>query len=184
MRLCSTRKKSTPFALQIATLAISDYTALLNENVSFRSIATSVHQLPYISEESFRQDLLFVPFCLVFGFSGLVFSVLDILLLKSNNIVGLFRVAGITEWTTYLGVMMYKTMTTFVPFFLLLVILGLSVGLVIFGNAGRWLATIGLMLAYAYSATPMGLLLAKRFIHGDYKSVANWFPGYVDLVQS
>jgi len=39
------------------------------------------------------------------------------------------------------------------------------------------------MFAYAYSTAPQGLILAKRFIHSDYKSVANWFPGvYMTLL--
>lgn len=167
----------TPFALQVATAVISNYSAWLNPNIIIDGIAASVQQLPYIAGAPFRGDLLFIPFCLSFGFAGLAFSVLDILLLKGDNSVGLFRVSGVTEWTTYLGVMVYKLKTSFLPFFTLLLILGLALGLVLFGNAGRWLATILLMLAYAYSLTPMGLILAKRFIHSDYKSVANWFPG-------
>lgn len=30
---------------------------------------------------------------------------------------------------------------------------------------------------YAYSGSPIGLILAKRFIHGNFKETANWFPG-------
>eukprot|EP00934_Nitzschia_sp_Nitz4_P004854 Nitzschia sp. Nitz4//scaffold351_size16537//459//7245//NITZ4_008851-RA/size16537-augustus-gene-0.0-mRNA-1//1//CDS//3329548881//4844//frame0 len=165
----------SPFSLQIATMVVSDYSAFFSSNST--GISTTLEQLPYVKEADFRTDLLFVPLCLVFGFSGLVFSVLDVLLLKADNVVGLFRVSGITEWTAYLGVTMYKLTTTFLPFFVVLVALALPLGIVIFGNAGRWLASILLMFAYAYSATPFGLLLAKRFITGDYKSVTNWFPG-------
>lgn len=169
----------TPFALQVATTVISNYSAWLNPNISIDGIATAVQQLPYIAESPFRIDLLFIPFCISFGFAGLAFSVLDVLLLKGDNSITIFRVSGITEWTTYLGVTAYKFTTTFLPFFVLLVVLGFSVGLTIFGNAGRWLGSILLMAAYGYSQTPMGLILAKRFIHSDFKSVANWFPGYV-----
>jgi ABC-type multidrug transport system ATPase subunit len=122
-------------------------------------------------------DLLLLPMMLSFGFAGLSFSVLDVLLLKGNNIIELFRVGGITEWMTYVGVTGYKLKTTFIPFFLVTLILGLSLKSVLFGNGGRWLGTILIMFAYAYSSTPMGLVLAKRFIKGDYKEVANWFPG-------
>ena len=136
-----------------------------------------VQQLPYISDAPFRVDLLVLPMCLAFGFAGLAFSVLDVLLLKGDNIIGLFRVAGITEWMAYLGVVSYKLLTTFVPFFTLVVILGLSLESVLFGNGGRWLGSILIMISYAYSTGPLGLIIAKRFIHSDYKSVANWFPG-------
>lgn len=30
---------------------------------------------------------------------------------------------------------------------------------------------------YAYSGTPLSLILAKKFIHGSFKEAANWFPG-------
>jgi hypothetical protein len=165
------------FALQVATGVLTNYSAWLTGALD--GISVSVQQLPYISETPFRADLLFIPYCISFGFAGLAFSVLDILLLKGNQIIGHFRVVGITEWTTYLGVMLYKCQTTFVPFFVLLLVLGFSVGLVIFGDAGRWLGTLLLILTYAFSSTPIGLILAKRFIHSDYKTVANWFPGYV-----
>lgn len=83
---------------------------------------------------------------LSFGFAGLAFTVLDALLLKGNNIIELFRVGGITEWQTYLGVSAYKLGTTFVPFFTLTIILCFSLKSVLFGNAGRWLATILIMI--------------------------------------
>lgn len=169
----------TSFALQVAANVISNYTAILAPNSTINGIATAVQQLPYIKEAEFRTDVLFIPFCISFGFAGLAFAVLDILLLKGDNVIALFRVAGITEWTSYMGVMAYKCSTTFFPFFTLLLVLGFSVGLVLFGSAGRWLGSLLLMFAYAYSSTPMGLILAKRFIHSDYKSVSNWFPGYV-----
>lgn len=76
-----------------------------------------------------------------------------------------------------MGVMFYKCTTSFAPFFALVLILSYAMKIVIMGNAGRWLGTILIMLAYAYSTTPIGLILAKRFIHGDFKSVASWFPG-------
>ena len=31
----------------------------------------------------------------------------------------------------------------------------------------------------SYSGTPVGLIFAKRYVHGNYKEVANWLPGYV-----
>lgn len=167
----------SPFALQVGVLVMSNYTAQLDPNSAINGIATSVQQLPYLYTAAFRIDLLFIPYCLCFGFAGLAFSVLDILLLKGKKIIEIFRVNGVTEWTTYLGVMEYKFYTTFVPFFVLLIVLGFSLGIVLFGNAGRWLATILVCLSYAFSSSPQGLILAKRFIRSDYKSVANWFPG-------
>ena len=107
----------------------------------------------------------------------MAFSVLDVLLLKADNIISLFRVAGITEWTTYLGVMMYKFTTSFTPFFLLLIILSFALKSVLMGNGGRWLGTILVLFGYAYSTTPIGLILAKRFIHSDFRAAANTFPG-------
>jgi hypothetical protein len=167
----------SPFALQLGVLVLSNFTALLDPESGVDGIAATVQQLPYVTDAPFRLDLLILPFCLAFGFAGMAFSVLDVLLLKGDNIISLFRVAGISEWMTYLGVMMYKCTTTFLPFFVLLIILGLPLQLVLFGNGGRWLGTILVMIMYAYSTTPMGLVLAKRFIHSDFKSVANWFPG-------
>ena len=167
----------SPFALQVGVSVVSNITALVDLNSTISGITTYVQQLPYISEVPFRSDILFISFCLSFGFSGLAFSVIDILLLKSQNVIELFRTVGISEWTTYMGVMCYKSTTTFLPFFFLTIVLGLSTGLVLFGSAGRWLGTILLMIGYAYSSTPMGLLLAKRFIHGELKQVTSWFPG-------
>ena len=112
---------------------------------------------------------------LAYGFAGLAFSVLDILLLRADNIIGLFQVTGISEWATYLGVTQYKCATSFVPFFILLVILGVALKSVLFGNAGRWLATILTMFLYAFSNTPMGLLIAKRFVKSNFRGVANWY---------
>jgi hypothetical protein len=168
----------SPFALQIGALVLSNFSAWLDsDNSLIGGIVTTVQQLPYVSDPPFRVDLLVLPLCLAFGFAGIAFSVLDVLLLKGDGIIGLFRVAGITEWMAYLGVMMYKCTTTFLPFFALVIVLGLALKTVLFGNGGRWLGTILVMLGYAYSTGPMGLILAKRFIHSDFKSVANWFPG-------
>ncbi len=166
------------FALQFGAAVVANYSTWLgSSSILNDGIATSVQQLPYVTESPFRFDLLFLPMMLSFGFAGLAFSVLDVLLLKGNNIIDLFRVGGITEWTTYLGVTGYKLYTTFTPFFVVAIILGLALKSVLFGNGGRWLGTILIMLGYAYSSTPVGLILAKRFIKGEYKEVANWFPG-------
>ena len=166
------------FALQFGASVIANYSVWLgNNSILNDGITTSVQQLPYVTESPFRFDVLFLPMMLSFGFAGLAFTVLDVLLLKGNNIVELFRVGGITEWTTYLGVSGYKLYTTFIPFFSVAIILGLALKSVMFGNGGRWLGTILIMIGYAYSSTPIGLILAKRFVKGDYKEVANWFPG-------
>eukprot|EP00985_Skeletonema_marinoi_P021092 scaffold12780_cov145-Skeletonema_marinoi.AAC.2 len=166
------------FALQFGASVLANYSTWLgNSSILNDGISTSVQQLPYVTDSPFRFDLLFLPMMLSFGFAGLAFTVLDVLLLKGNNIVELFRVGGITEWTTYLGVTGYKLYTTFTPFFIVAIILGLALKSVLFGNGGRWLGTILIMFGYAYSSTPIGLILAKRFIKGDYKEVANWFPG-------
>lgn len=172
-----------PFALQVGLQVLGSYTAVFS---GAEGISNNLVQLPYTTTV-FRVDLLILPIMLAFGFSGLAFVVLDVLLLKSDNIIGLFRVSGVTEWSTYLGVMLYKTTTTFFPFFVLVIVLGLALDSVLMGNAGRWLGTIMIMLGYAYSCTPMGLILVKRFIHKDYKAAANIFPGtlsFVELVQS
>lgn len=174
----------SPFALQIGALILSNYTAILDTNITLGGIATTLQQLPYISEAPYRFDTIILPMCIAFGFSGMSFVVFDILLLKGDNIVGVFRVSGIDEWMTCLGIMMYKCTSTFLPFFLLVIIFGFALQIVLFGNGGRWLGTVLLMLGYAYSTTPMGLILAKRFITSDFKSVANWFPGYDCLFMS
>ena len=167
-----------PFALQFGIAVLANYSTWQGNSSTLNDgISTSVQQLPYITDNPFRMDLLLLPMMLSFGFAGLSFAVLDVLLLKGNNIIELFRVGGITEWMTYVGVTGYKLKTTFIPFFLVTLILGLSLKSVLFGNGGRWLGTILIMFAYAYSSTPLGLVLAKRFIKGDYKEVANWFPG-------
>ena len=166
------------FALQFGASVVANYSTWLgNSSILNDGIATSVQQLPYVTESPFRFDALFLPMCMSFGFAGLTFSVLDVLLLKGDHVVELFRVGGITEWTTYLGVTGYKLYTTFTPFFIVAIILGLALKSILFGNGGRWLGTILIMLGYAYSSTPLGLLLAKRFIKGDYKEVASWLPG-------
>ena len=168
----------SPFALQTGLSVLTNSTIWSRSNdYTDDGISTAVQQLPYLSTVPFRVDLLFIPYCLVFGFAGLAFSVLDVLILKGNHIVELFRVNGVTEVTTYLGVVEYKLYTTFLPFFLLLIILGFSLKTVLFGNGGRSLATILICISYAFSSSPQGLILAKRFIHSDYKKVANWFPG-------
>ena len=134
------------FALQFGASVLANYSIFL-DGVSFLGgIATSVQQLPYERDAPFRFDILFLPMMLSFGFSGLAFTVLDVLLLKGNNIVELFRVAGITEWLTYLGVSLYKFMSSFVPFFTVALILCFSLKSVLVGNAGRWLGTILIML--------------------------------------
>lgn len=167
-------RELSSFALQIGTAVTSSVSA---SNIGIDPISTSVKQLPYVSDEPFRIDLLLFPMFLSFGFVGTVYSVLDVLLLKGDNTIALFRVAGITEWTANLGITTYKATITFLPFFVLLLILGFSLQLSFMGNGGRWLGTIFLLLAYLYSVSPIGLLLGKKFIHGNFKSVANWFPG-------
>jgi hypothetical protein len=168
--------KVDAFALQIGLSVMTNVSAWISGN-SASGIATTLQQVPYSADAPFRIDVIILPLFLSFGFVGVAFIVLDVLLLKGDNIIELFRVAGITEFHTYLGVAAYKVLTTFVPFFTLVIILGLSLDSVLFGNGGRWLATILVMLAYAYSTAPLGLILAKRFIHSDFKAVANWFPG-------
>jgi len=142
-----------------------------------------VQQLPYMSTVPFRVDFLLLPMALMFGVVSLGYCVLDALLLKSDNVIGLFRTAGITEWSAYLGIAFYKLNTTFFPFFILTIILGISLKLTIMGNAGRWLGTIVLLLLYAYATPPMGLILAKKYIKSDYKFASSWFPGvYMTVV--
>ena len=102
-------------ALQVATGVLTNYSALIDPSGSVGGISTKVQQLPYLSSDPFRIDLLFIPFCLMLGFAGLAFSVLDVLLLKGQKIIELFRVNGITEWVTYLGVVNYKLLSTFFP---------------------------------------------------------------------
>ena len=134
------------FALQFSASVLANYSALLSTDSPFEGIATSIQQLPYTLDAPFRFDLLFLPLMLSFGFAGLAFTVLDVLLLKGNNIVEQFRVAGITEWLTYLGTASYKLLTTFFPFFMTTIVLGLALSSVLFGNGGRWLGTLLVML--------------------------------------
>jgi len=170
----------SPFSLQVGVQVLGAYAASINglsETVSVRLM-----QLPYTTEP-FRVDLLLLPMILAYGFSGLVFSVLDVLLLRSDNIIDLFRVTGVSEWRTYQGVVLYKLGTTFVPFFALVLILGAAFDSILMGNAGRWLGTICAMLGYAYSVAPLGIIFAKRFVKSDFKRAANVFPGlYLTLV--
>jgi energy-coupling factor transporter ATP-binding protein EcfA2 len=172
----------TPFALQLAEFASS--AASLSQNASSTtSLNVFVQQLPFVSEEPFRIDFLLLPIALVFGFTGMVMSILDVLTLKGNNAVSLFRVAGVNEWTIYLGVMYYKCTTTFMPFFVLTMVLSLAFKNVLLGNGGRWLAFTLTLLLFAYSSTPIGLIIGKRFIHRDFDSVKGWFPAaYFTLI--
>lgn len=172
------------FALPIGISILSNYSVLMaGSNNTETGIATTFQKLPYEADSPFRIDLIILPLFLSFGFVGVAFAVLDALLLRGDNIVELFRVAGINEWYTYLGITSYKLLTHFIPFFLLVIILGLATNSVLFGNGGRWLATLLTMFLYAFSVAPQGLILAKRFIHSDFKSVANWFPGvYMTLI--
>jgi len=169
-------------ALQIAVSVLSSASATLSNNETI-GISTSLQQVPYLAGTPFRIDMIILPLFLSFGFVGIAFVVLDVLLLRGDNIIELFRVAGITEFYSYLGVASYKVLSTFMPFFTLLIILGISFDSVLFGSGGRWLATLLTMLMYAYSTCPLGLILAKRYIHSDFKAVANWFPGvYMTLL--
>lgn len=170
-------QEQSNFALQVGVTVLANYTSWVDPGSFVNGVVTKVQQLPYTSSAPFRIDLLFIPFCLMLGFAGLAFSVLDVLLLKGQKIIELFRVNGVTELTTYLGTMNYKVLTTFVPFLIIFVVLGVSLGIVLFGNAGRWLGTVLLCFVYAFSSSPQGLILAKKFIKSDFKSVANWFPG-------
>jgi len=169
------------FALQFSTAVIANYSYCKSDkgivNFTQPGISTSVRQLPYTTDAPFRFDLIFLPMALSFGFAGLAFVVLDVLLLKGDNIIGLFRVVGISEWMTYCGVFCYKLSTTFLPFFILTVILGLSLKSVLMGNGGRWLASILILIGYAFSCAPIGLIFAKKFVRGNLKEVANWLPG-------
>lgn len=135
-----------------------------------------LQQFPYVAQ-AFRTDVLLLPMMMVFGFSGVIFSVLDLLNLKADNIVSQFRVAGISELTAYLGVLLYKVSSTFLPFFFLVLFLGYFTESTLFGNGGRWLAAIMTMLLYVYSTAPLGALIAKKFITRDFKSAASIFPG-------
>ena len=96
------------------------------------------------------------------------FSSHEVDMLKTNKINGLFRVAGISEYMSYLGLACYKVIIV-IPFFLLLVVLGFSSQLVLFGNAGRWMSTLLVLSSYAYSMIPMGLMIAK---HKEKRGVA------------
>jgi len=170
------------FALQFGVAVLANYSSWLAEEPG-EGISASVQQLPYVLDNPFRFDLLFLPMMLSFGFAGLAFSVLDVLLLKDNKTIDLFRVVGITEWLTYLGVTSYKALTTFSPFFVVLVVLGASIKSVLFGNAGRWLATLLICFAFAFSGTPISILMAKKFIRSSYKEATSWFPGvYYTLI--
>lgn len=162
------------FALQVGLQVLATSAALFHDIEG--DVSATVLQLPYTTTV-FRIDLLLLPIMLALGFSGLVFSVLDVLLLRADKIIDLFRTTGITEWTTYQGIMLYKASTTFVPFFLLVIILAFALDSVIAGNGGRWLGTVLIMLGYAYSVTPLGLIMAKKFIHSDFRQAANVFPG-------
>lgn len=163
-------------SLQIAVSVLSSASAAIAKNDTV-GIGTTLQQVPYRADAPFRIDVIILPLFLSFGFAGIAFVVLDVLLLRGDNIIEIFRVAGITEFYSYLGVASYKVISTFMPFFTLVIILGISLDSVLFGSGGRWLATLLTMLMYAYSTCPLGLLLAKRYIHSDFKSVANWFPG-------
>ena len=164
------------FALPIGISILSNHSALLTGTNNITSgIATTIQKLPYDADLPFRIDLIILPLFITFGFAGVAFVVLDALLLRGDNIIELFRTAGINEWYTYLGVTSYKLLTTFVPFFSLVIILGLALGSVLFGNGGRWLATLLMMLLYAFSVAPQGLILAKKFVHSDFKSVVSCY---------
>ena len=64
----------TPFALQIGTLILTNYSAFLDGNDETNGIETTVQQLPYVTDAPFRVDLLILPLCLAFGFAGMAFS--------------------------------------------------------------------------------------------------------------
>lgn len=127
------------FALQFGAAVMANYSYFYSDgdarnSSTVKGITSSVQQLPYTTSEPFRFDVLFLPMALSFGFAGLAFVVLDVLLLKGDNIIALFRVGGITEWMTFLGVFSYKFYFTFAPFFTLTLVLGFSLKSVIVGN--------------------------------------------------
>jgi len=161
------------FALQAGEALLANYSMLVQGKGD--GISTTIQQVPYTEFNNFRIDLLLAPMGIAFGFMGLAYCVLDALLLKSKNNFELFRVVGVTEWTTNLAIVAYKTSTAFVPFFLVVIALGLGLKSMLFGNSGRWLGTILILLSYAFSIAPLGLLFATMLT--DYKSVSQWFPG-------
>jgi len=121
----------SPFALQVGVQVVGDYTALLSGFSDIMSVR--LVQLPYTTNP-FRVDMLLLPMLIALGFSGLVFSVLDVLLLKGDKIIDLWRTSGITEWRAFQGVMLYKTVTTFAPFFIVVLGIGSALGSVLMGR--------------------------------------------------
>eukprot|EP01060_Flectonema_neradi_P027057 TRINITY_DN366_c0_g2_i1.p1 TRINITY_DN366_c0_g2~~TRINITY_DN366_c0_g2_i1.p1 ORF type:complete len:1258 (+),score=187.99 TRINITY_DN366_c0_g2_i1:13-3786(+) len=159
------------FALIVTEMVYSNYAFWSDGS---EGIDIHISQLPY-QEKGFRVDMIILPIVISFGVVGLVLSALDVLLLKSNNIFNLFRVAGVSDWQTYLGVATYKCLTTYLPFMIVIIILGNAFQSVLFGNGGRWLATVMLLLAYAFSVTPTGLLFSF-ILKSDFEKAKNWFP--------
>jgi hypothetical protein len=91
----------SPFALQVGLQVLANYTSLQGGNAD--GLAATLQQLGYTTQIGFRWDLLLIPMFLAYGFAGMAFSVLDVLLLRADNIIGLFQVTGISEFATYLG---------------------------------------------------------------------------------
>ena len=164
--------KASAYALQVSEMIYSNYEFWKN---GFEGVNVSISQLPY-KDSGFRIDIIILPIVISFGVVGLVLSVLDVLLLKSSNIFNLFRVAGVSDWQSYLGIATYKCITTYVPFMIVIIILGNAFQSVLFGNGGRWLGTVLLLLGYAFAVTPLGLLFSF-LLKSNFESAKNWFPG-------
>lgn len=144
-------------------------------------IAPTLIQIPYPTTTGFNIALIVLPVCIAYGFAGLAFATIDVLLLKGDNVITLFRVAGINEFLANLGVALFKFVSAFLPFFFLMIILGLALSSVLFGNGGRWLATLLVMLTYAYSSTPLGLLFAQMLRSYDPDTVRKLYPAVSHL---
>jgi len=160
----------TPFALQIGA------SVMANTSSSSGGILTFVQQLPYTAEPGFDTASLIFPMLAILGFQGLFMAIMTVLQLKGENVFSLFRVAGISEWEANQGIIVFKFITSFLPTFIMFIILGPALSISAFGDGGRWLATILLLLLLGFSACPFPLIIGKQFIHTDYRSAKKWLP--------
>jgi len=174
---------SSYFALQVCEQIAASATMWTQGASNSSGMNITLVLLPYESTMVVNIGTIILPLCIFFGVTGMAYVTLDVLVLKSAKVFDLFRVAGLGEMYCYAGIWIYKFLVSFVPATILIIVLGLALGLPIFGNAGRWLGTLILLCLYAF-ATPPGAFVLGKLLISDYDSAKNWFPGVYLTVMS
>jgi ABC-type multidrug transport system ATPase subunit len=124
---------------------------------------------------------MILPILVGMGFLPLSYGVLAVISLKEQNFVSVFRMIGVSRLQMYQGVILSSVCTSFVPFLLIVIILSLALGVSLFANGGRWLATLLALFGYGYAIIPFGL--ASIPIFPTLKAAQQWWPMIMLVLQ-